>query len=256
MRGRRQTSVGVADLAWYAADPEGFCRHRGGVRSRKAVRVGRRGHHQAGISPLKRFVRRLMALLAIVVAIVVLWLLLGSDVQAGDVISRIEAGEFDVWLWGALAAVVALFLVNLIRNALGSQGHLVRLFEVPGSLELIATDLGGKAGMGLRAGRLIGKPDAIFGDRRRRRVIIGEKKSRRARGKARWSEWYQLMLYMGMARTHWRNAEVSGRLLYRDGVVHVSFDEALYGRLLDLIPEFIEARKRWRAPDPRPLHAR
>lgn len=60
---RRNPSVGVSKLSHYAADPVGYCRRKGGVRSRGAVRFGNRQHHS--VVKFGSFKRKFILLLVI-----------------------------------------------------------------------------------------------------------------------------------------------------------------------------------------------
>jgi len=63
-------NIAVSKLASYAEDPVRFCKLRGGVASRKAVRVGDQAHYDAGVGSATRLAGRLAqaAVIAVILA--------------------------------------------------------------------------------------------------------------------------------------------------------------------------------------------
>lgn len=158
----------------------------------------------------------------------------------------------------ALAGVAgfALCLWWLI-GAFRARQRVYALFEInPKDYRLLASDLGGRKPLYLRYGRIVGAADAVFVSRRGHDGIIGEYKIRQHRGFVRRRERYQVTLYQGMLKQQRNLTTVTGVIRFADATVSVRFDDDLFTRLVELEPEYRTARKRWRTPNPTPLHAR
>jgi hypothetical protein len=138
-----------------------------------------------------------------------------------------------------------------------AQREVYEVFNVdPQRFRLVGSDLGGRRPMYLRMGNLVGAPDAAFRSRRDKHGVIGEFKSRRYRGFIRRRERYQCILYMGMLKHCYRLHSVSAVLRFADQCVDIPYDEMLFNHLVAIGPELQQARKRWKAPNPQPLHQR
>ncbi len=135
----------------------------------------------------------------------------------------------------ALAGVAVLLLARLrLRYA----SRICRRWGLdPGDVKVLSSDLGRhRSDRRLLADGLVGAPDVLFRDRRRRLIIVGEAKSRHYTGEVTPYERYQVTLYCGMARRLYRRP-VTAILLYGNGgLVPLDFDEDLYRSLLALIP--------------------
>ena len=142
-------------------------------------------------------------------------------------------------------------------GAYRARRRVYALFEInPRDYRLLASDLGGRQPLFLRYGHIEGAADALFISRRGREGIIGEYKSRQHRGFVRRRERYQVTLYQGMFKRQRNLTTVSAVIRFADTTVSVRFDDDLFTRLVELEPEYRKARKRWRTPNPTPLHAR
>ena len=142
----------------------------------------------------------------------------------------------------ALATVLFTFagiaLLLLARRRRRYAARICRRWGLdPRDVTVLSSDLGRhRSGRRLRADGLVGTPDVLFRDRRRRQIIVGEAKSRHYTGSITPYERYQVTLYLGMAERLYRRP-VTAILLYGNGgLVPLDFDEELYRRLLTLIP--------------------
>lgn len=66
----KRKALAVSKLADYAADPEGFVKRRGGVRSKSAARAGARHHYALGKPPSIGWWLLLLALLFLLVLVI------------------------------------------------------------------------------------------------------------------------------------------------------------------------------------------
>lgn len=173
--------------------------------------------------------------------------------------SGIEAFAYEHWLWIVLGAIAAYQLVEWVfyRTAF-SEAAIYRQFGLnPREWRLVSCDMGGESGQSLRGHGLIGTPDAIFRSRSgKSRVVVGEYKGRKARGKARTVEMYQLQMYLGLVKTKYPHVRAEGRLAYKDGVIEVSPCRDTFLALVDLAPEYRRSKKKGRAMNKRPLAKR
>ncbi|MDE0417634.1 MAG: hypothetical protein OXI95_11955 [bacterium] len=103
----------------------------------------------------------------------------------------------------------------------------------PGEVSVLSSDLARhRSDRRLMADGLVGSPDVLFRDRRRRQIVVGEAKSRHYRGEVTPYERFQATLYCGMAHRLYRRP-VTAILLYGNGRrVPLAFDEGLYRQLL------------------------
>lgn len=128
----------------------------------------------------------------------------------------------------------------------------------PGRYKLLGTDLGSQdvGSIFLSFAGVNGKPDAVFEDRKAPCIVIGEHKARKYKSGVRLREFYQIVLYIGMARRKWPAHEVKGCLSFDDKVVWVDFDNHVFQALIDLKTEAIEGIARGKATNSTPLHLR
>ena len=138
----------------------------------------------------------------------------------------------------ALAAVVAAFtgvaILLLARLRRRYASRICRRWGLdPGDVAVLSSDLGRhRSDRRLIADGLVGSPDVLFRDRRRRQIVVGEAKSRHYRGSITTYERYQVTLYCGMAQRLYRRP-VRAIILYGNGHrVPLAFDEGLYRDLL------------------------
>lgn len=142
----------------------------------------------------------------------------------------------------AILAIPGAWLALHVRRQRHSARICRRWGLDPAHVRVIASDLGRhRATWSLRADGLVGNPDALFRDRTSGRFIVGEAKSRHYRGSITPYERYQVTLYLGMVERLYRR-QARAILLYGNGRrVPLDFDEALYRRLLALIPRCRQA---------------
>ena len=137
----------------------------------------------------------------------------------------------------ALLALLAVLIVSLIARRRSPRDIVRRWGLDPASCRVLASDLARHGSRpSLVADGLAGSPDALMRERREGTIIVGEAKSRHYRGRVTPYEYYQVTLYLGMAKRLYRRP-VRAILLYGNGrLVPLEFDEDLYRRLLALIP--------------------
>ena len=138
----------------------------------------------------------------------------------------------------AICALAALTALVYFRHRRRYSSNLCRKWGLdPATTNVLSSDLGRHgSNRTMLVDGLAGAPDVIFRDHRRRRIVIGEAKSRHLKGRPSAYERYQVTLYCGMARNLYRR-DVVGILLYGNGrKVVVGFDPALYRRLLAQLP--------------------
>lgn len=162
----------------------------------------------------------------------------------------------DILLIG-LIVVFAIVLYWLSKGT-AQRGVHANFKLDPGRYKLLGTDLGSQdvGSIFLSFAGVNGKPDAVFEDRKKPCIIIGEHKARKYKTGVRLREYYQVVLYMGIARRKWASHEVKGCLSFDDKVVWVDFDNHVFQALIDLKPEAIEGIIRGKARNPTPLHRR
>lgn len=123
--------------------------------------------------------------------------------------------------------------------------------------ELISTDLGkghprkriGWRGVG-------GEPDAIFQHKRSGKLVVAEFKSRRWAKRIRPREYFQVVLYIGIARVEFRTNNVVGILAFNDKSFEIEHQSELFSSLIQLRGEVLSSLKRKRALNSRPLLSR
>lgn len=253
-RRRRTPRLGVATLAWYAADPVACARNAGRAPDSAATRHGNRAHDALGArSWVSSVLRALVWLAALALAV------LGLLVLVRPVFAGLDDDPMAMTWWaaGILGGLGVLLWFVYRWTATGEREIYERFGLSPRKYRLVATDLGGRPGLAVRDHELIGRPDAIF--RRRRRWIfaekvVGEFKSRRVgRNAVRDRERYQLTLYLGLVGG-W---SARGILAFGDGQTRtLQYDRELFRALKRLIPEARKALRDGQPPDPRPLRER
>ena len=136
-----------------------------------------------------------------------------------------------------LLAVLAVLIVwHIARRKI--PRNIVRRWGLdPATCRVLASDLARhRSRPSLVADGLAGSPDALMRERREGTIIVGETKSRHYRGRVTPYEYYQVTLYLGMAKRLYRRP-VRAILLYGNGrLVPLEFDEDLYRSLLAVIP--------------------
>lgn len=157
-------------------------------------------------------------------------------------------------LLAVIAAIVLFYLVLKARAPL----DIYRQFSLPASQwTILGTDLGkGHPRKRLSALGVGGEPDAIFKGKRTGQIVIGEYKNRKHKGYVRRREYYQVILYIGLARQVFGESNVIGLLSFKDECVQVPFDEQLFRALVEIRTEVPISLKYKKPKDPRPLHKR
>jgi hypothetical protein len=127
----------------------------------------------------------------------------------------------------------------------------------PGAYKLLSSDLGDSAPRKMLQGNgIAGEPDALFAAKIARKVVVGEFKSRKYKGFVRPYEFFQTMLYMGLARHIHGATEAIGVIAYADGRVQVHFDQAVFDAIIALRAEMFSSFKERKPVDSRPLQKR
>lgn len=156
-----------------------------------------------------------------------------------------------------LAIVIAAVVLYLVLRAKAPL-DIYKQFSIPATQwTILGTDLGkGHARKRLSALGVGGEPDAIFRGKRTGQILVGEFKNRNYKGYVRHREYYQVLLYIGLAREVYKEKNVVGLLSYRDECVEIPFNEPVFQALIALRDEVPISLKNRRAKDPRPLHKR
>lgn len=127
----------------------------------------------------------------------------------------------------------------------------------PGAFKLVSSDLGDSAPRQMLHGNGVsGEPDALFANKPGRKVVVGEYKSRKFKGYVRPYEFFQTMLYMGMARQVHNTSEASGVIAYADARVQVHFDQEVYDAIVALRVEMLSSFKQRKPINAKPLQKR
>lgn len=153
---------------------------------------------------------------------------IGLDIKA-ILVLVVALGLILYCIWAALSACAKHASDRVILNKfdLASEHYYI-----------IGTDLGGRDNkIFLRFLPIIGAPDAVFRGKSNKRVIVGEFKGRKFRGIVRLYEYYQIMLYLGMARKTYKK-EVAGKLAFTDKVLDIEFDPATFEALVNLARKY------------------
>lgn len=155
----------------------------------------------------------------------------------------------------AILAITALLYLILKAKA---PHDIYRQFALPAAQwAIVSCDLGkGHPRKRLGAFGVGGDPDAIFRSSRSGQIAVGEFKNRKYRGYVRRREYYQILMYIGLARETFNTTNVVGLLSFRDECIQVTFDEGIFRALIALRSEVPISLKNNKPLDPRPLHKR
>lgn len=155
---------------------------------------------------------------------------------------------------GTVAAAILLYLFLRAR----APKDVFKQFSLSSSQwSLLGSDLGkGYSPRQLSAYGVAGIPDAIFQGRRTGQIVVGEYKNRLHKDFVHRREYYQVMLYIGLAMSAYRTTNVIGVLSYRDRCIQVTFDQAVFDALVELRYEPSESLTKRRPVNDRPLHKR
>jgi hypothetical protein len=127
----------------------------------------------------------------------------------------------------------------------------------PGAFTLVSSDLGDSAPRKmLRGSGVAGEPDALFSAKAARKVVVGEFKSRKFKGFVRPYEFFQTILYMGMAKQTHGAHDAHGVIAYADARVQVYFDQAVFDAIVDLRGEMFSSFKERKPINAKPLQKR
>lgn len=128
----------------------------------------------------------------------------------------------------------ALFVYFYFRNESRSRNYLLFKLKVRDYV-LIGCDLNRqKIKLKLSHAGCFGLPDCVFKSRKGKEIIIGEYKSRKFKGFVRLREYYQVILYMGIAGSRFPGYKILGRIRFSDQLIHIDFSADVYEALLDL----------------------
>lgn len=155
---------------------------------------------------------------------------------------------------GFFVGFTSLLIWRAVSARSSSQNRVLSTFCLDSKEHaLIASDLGNrKDKMFLSYKGVTGSPDAIFRALKGRHILVGEFKGRQFRNHVRLYEYYQVILYIGLAQLRYKRP-AGGLIAYSDGhVIPIAFDSALFNGLMKLRSEAEQGRG-GRAP---PLHKR
>lgn len=155
---------------------------------------------------------------------------------------------------GVVTLAIALYLYLKGR----APRDIFRQFSLaPGQWTIVGSDLGkGQQRQKLFAHGVAGEPDTIFKNTRTEQLLIGEFKNRNYKGYIRRREYYQIILYIGLAKAMYGTANVVGVLSFRDTCIDVPFNQDVFLALVAMRLEVPVSLKNKRPQDPRPLHKR
>lgn len=155
---------------------------------------------------------------------------------------------------GLVAAAILLFLV--LKNS--APLEIAKVFGLDtADFEIISSDLGkGHPRKRLYGVNLVGEPDAILRGKRTGQIVICEFKNRKYKGYVRRREYYQVILYIGLARLAFCTENVVAVLAFNDARVEISFDQDVFNGLKAMRSEVITSLSAGKATDRRPLHKR
>lgn len=154
-----------------------------------------------------------------------------------------------IWAFivAALFFVGALWLKFRWRKREATRGIIRRFGLDVSKYNIVSADLGDVCQRQRLFGfGLVGEPDAVFRSRSiwKQEWVVGEFKSRHHKGYVRPNELFQVMLYMGLVREHYRASRVRGVLQFADKDVLVKFDAALFDALIDVREEMLRVFER------------
>lgn len=137
-----------------------------------------------------------------------------------------------------LVIIAAALLVGVLWFCVGRQRSarldFHQVFGVEPEARLIQADMGRDHNLPenkvIFADGLSGKPDVVF--QHDARLIVGEFKKAKVRGRIRRRDYYQVTLYMGMLQRKHPRAVIEGRIVYANERRDVEFDPQLYQELL------------------------
>lgn len=156
-----------------------------------------------------------------------------------------------------LAIIAGAFALYLVLRAKAPLDIFKQFSLSSTQWTIVGTDLGkGHPRKRLSALGVGGEPDAIFRGKRTTQIVVGEFKNRKYQGYVRRREYYQVMLYIGLAREVYGVSNVVGLLSYRDECVKIPFDESLFRALIAIRVEVPISLKYRKPKDSRPLHKR
>ncbi|WP_028113089.1 hypothetical protein [Ferrimonas kyonanensis] len=161
-----------------------------------------------------------------------------------------------IFLWGLalFSVILVLILMQLAKNK-----QLRDKCGLSFGWILLYTDLeSDKLPKSISRDGVRGRPDAIFFNPFRWRLLVVEYKSRSHRGNPgiKAYEFYQVQLYIGMMR-RWYKPPIQGLLQYRDGREVVHFNPEVYANLVGpLRDELLHYERVGVIPNPNPLHRR
>lgn len=159
-----------------------------------------------------------------------------------------------LWLIAVIAGAAILYLVFAAKapHAIHQKFGLN-----PDHWTIVSSDLGGgHSRQRLYGFGVAGEPDAVLRGNRTGQIAVGEFKNRRHGGYVRQREFYQLILYIGLAREVYRSTNVVGVLAFKDARVEIAHDDALFRALIGMRGEVLDSIKRRKPLNRSPLHKR
>ena len=154
-------------------------------------------------------------------------------------------------------ALLLLVVVFFVKKRSAPDDIFGKFGLSPGAFMLLSSDLGDSAPRQmLRGDGVNGEPDALFSAKSGKKVVVGEYKSRKFKGFVRPYEFFQTMLYMGLARQIHHAYEAIGVIAYADCRVHVHFDQEVYEAIVALRGEMFASFKVKKPVNTKPLQKR
>lgn len=156
-----------------------------------------------------------------------------------------------------IGLVVAATLLYLVLTSLAPK-EIYKVFGLRNDqYEIIGSDLGkGHPRKRIYGFGLGGESDALFKAKGSGRIVVGEFKNRKHKGYVRHREYYQVLLYIGLARETFKQRDVIGVLAFNDAIVEIPFDQCVFDGLVAMRGEALASIKAGKAADRRPLHKR
>lgn len=157
-----------------------------------------------------------------------------------------------------LLAIIGCAIVLYLVAKSGAKKGVHKNFNLSTSeYRLLATDLGGSTKkVRLSFSGVSGDPDAVFEHMKRKKIVVGEHKARNMRGQVKPREYYQVILYIGLAKRRWPSHEIVGLISYNDKTVWVDHDQSVFDALIALRPEAVASIRAKKASNSKPLHKR
>lgn len=139
-----------------------------------------------------------------------------------------------------------------------TKRNVFRLFKVNSkSYSLLGSDLNKSLKPWyFRSDGVGGLPDAVFKSSKKKKILVCDLKAREFNSVVRDNEYFQLNLYMGMAKKAFPGYEVEGRITYKLDTVEIIYNQDVYDALLAMKDEVKSVQSKWRLVNDKPLSKR